>query len=245
MKTYKELPLIPLRGLTLFPYMVLHFDVGRDKSIKALDAAMMENQEIFLVTQKDARQEDPADGDIFEMGTICTIRQLLKLPGNTVRVLVEGAKRGKLVSTLTSEPYHRVKLEVVETEADIDETEKEALVRSVKEAFDDFVQMSGSMPPEALITVEDMVDSDRFSDMVASYMNLKTEEKQELLEAVSLKKRLEKLLVLIKNELEILKIERKIGSKVKSNIDKSQRDYYLREQIRANLLPTRATLVTS
>ena len=233
MKTYKELPLIPLRGLTLFPYMVLHFDVGRDKSIKALDAAMMENQEIFLVTQKDARQEDPADGDIFEMGTICTIRQLLKLPGNTVRVLVEGAKRGKLVSTLTSEPYHRVKLEVVETEADIDETEKEALVRSVKEAFDDFVQMSGSMPPEALITVEDMVDSDRFSDMVASYMNLKTEEKQELLEAVSLKKRLEKLLVLIKNELEILKIERKIGSKVKSNIDKSQRDYYLREQIRA------------
>lgn len=233
MKTYKELPLIPLRGLTLFPYMVLHFDVGRDKSIKALDAAMMENQEIFLVTQKDARQEDPADGDIFEMGTICTIRQLLKLPGNTVRVLVEGAKRGKLVSTLTSEPYHRVKLEVVETEADIDETEKEALVRSVKEAFDDFVQMSGSMPPEALITVEDMVDSDRFSDMVASYMNLKTEEKQELLEAVSLKQRLEKLLVLIKNELEILKIERKIGSKVKSNIDKSQRDYYLREQIRA------------
>ena len=95
MKTYKELPLIPLRGLTLFPYMVLHFDVGRDKSIKALDAAMMENQEIFLVTQKDARQEDPADGDIFEMGTICTIRQLLKLPGNTVRVLVEGFGRNE------------------------------------------------------------------------------------------------------------------------------------------------------
>lgn len=233
MKTYKELPLIPLRGLTLFPYMVLHFDVGRDKSIKALDAAMMENQEIFLITQKDARQEDPADSDIYEMGTICTIRQLLKLPGNTVRVLVEGTKRGKLITTLTKEPYHRVKLEVVETKADLDVTEKEALVRSVKEAFDDFVQMSGTMPPEALITVEDMDDSDRFSDMVASYMNLKTDEKQELLEAVSLKKRLEQLLVLIKNELEILKIERKIGSKVKSNIDKSQRDYYLREQIRA------------
>ncbi len=233
MNAYKELPLIPLRGLTLFPYMVLHFDVGREKSIKALDAAMMENQEIFLVTQKDARQEEPSNDDIYEMGTVCTIRQLLKLPGNTVRVLVEGSIRGKVISDIHTEPYHRVKLETVETEKDISEIEEEALVRSVKEAFDNFVQMAGSMPPEALITVDDMEDSVRFSDMICSYMNLKTEEKQELLEAVSLKERLEKLLVLIKNEIEIFKIEKKIGSKVKSNIDKSQRDFYLREQIRA------------
>lgn len=233
MNIQKELPLIPLRGLTLFPYMVLHFDVGREKSIKALDAAMMENQEILLVTQKDPRLEDPAKGDIYEMGTVCTIRQLLKLPGNTVRVLVEGTVRGKVLSVEQSDPYFRVKLEEVTTVSDVSETEEEALVRSVKDAFDDFIKMSGNMPPEALITMEDMNDSDRFSDMVCSYMNLKIEEKQELLEAVSIKARLEKLLVLIKNELEILKIERKIGSKVKSNIDKSQRDYYLREQIRA------------
>lgn len=233
MNAYKELPLIPLRGLTLFPYMVLHFDVGREKSIKALDAAMMENQEILLVTQKDARQEDPTSDDIYEMGTVCTIRQLLKLPGNTVRVLVEGSVRGKVISDVHTEPYHRVKLETIETDKDISEIEEEALVRSVKEAFDNFVQMAGSMPPEALITVDDMEDSVRFSDMICSYMNLKTEEKQELLEAVSLKDRLEKLLVLIKNEIEIFKIEKKIGSKVKSNIDKSQRDFYLREQIRA------------
>lgn len=233
MNIQKELPLIPLRGLTLFPYMVLHFDVGREKSIKALDAAMMENQEILLVTQKDPRLEDPAEGDIYEMGTVCTIRQLLKLPGNTVRVLVEGTVRGKVLSVEQSDPYFRVKLEEVTTVSDVSETEEEALVRSVKDAFDDFIKMSGNMPPEALITMEDMNDSDRFSDMVCSYMNLKIEEKQELLEAVSIKARLEKLLVLIKNELEILKIERKIGSKVKSNIDKSQRDYYLREQIRA------------
>lgn len=233
MNIQKELPLIPLRGLTLFPYMVLHFDVGREKSIKALDAAMMENQEILLVTQKDPRLEDPAEGDIYEMGTVCTIRQLLKLPGNTVRVLVEGTVRGKVLSVEQSDPYFRVKLEEVTTVSDVSETEEEALVRSVKDAFDDFIKMSGNMPPEALITMEDMDDSDRFSDMVCSYMNLKIEEKQELLEAVSIKARLEKLLVLIKNELEILKIERKIGSKVKSNIDKSQRDYYLREQIRA------------
>lgn len=233
MITYKELPLIPLRGLTLFPYMVLHFDVGREKSIKALDAAMMENQEILLVTQKDARQEDPERDDIYETGTVCTIRQLLKLPGNTVRVLVEGAVRGRVISDVYQEPYHRVKLETIETEKDISENEEEALVRSVKEAFDNFVQMAGSMPPEALITVDDMEDSVRFSDMICSYLSLKTEEKQELLEAVSLKERLEKLLVLIKNEIEIFKIEKKIGSKVKSNIDKSQRDFYLREQIRA------------
>lgn len=233
MNQYKELPLIPLRGLTLFPYMVLHFDVGREKSIEALDAAMMENQEILLVTQKDPRIEDPTEEDFYEMGTICTIRQLLKLPGNTVRVLVEGTARGKVISMEQSAPYFRAKLEEIKTISDVSETEEEALVRSVKDAFDDFIKMSGNMPPEALITMDDMDDSDRFSDMVCSFMNLKIEEKQELLEAVSIKTRLEKLLFLIKNELEILKIERKIGSKVKSNIDKSQRDYYLREQIRA------------
>lgn len=233
MSIQKVLPLIPLRGLTLFPYMVLHFDVGREKSIQALDTAMMENQEILLVTQKDARLEEPGADDIYEVGTVCTIRQLLKLPGNTVRVLVEGNARGRVLAMEQAEPYFRAKLEEIETIADVSEAEKEALVRSVKEAFDDFIKMSGNMPPEALITMEDMNDSNRFSDMVSAYMNLKLEEKQELLEAVSLKKRLERLLVLIKDELEILKIERKIGSKVKSNIDKSQRDYYLREQIRA------------
>ncbi len=233
MSVKKELPLIPLRGLTLFPYMVLHFDVGREKSIKALDAAMMSNQEIFLVTQKDAKVEDPTDKDINEVGTICTIRQLLKLPGNTVRVLVEGTKRGKLVKYTSREPHLVAQVEEIETIRDATETEEEALLRTIKDSFDDFIKLSGNMPPEALLTFEDINDADRFSDMVASYMILKTEEKQELLELSSLKKRLEKLLVFLKNELEIMKIERKIGSKVKSNIDKNQRDYYLREQIRA------------
>lgn len=233
MSVKKELPLIPLRGLTLFPYMVLHFDVGREKSIKALDAAMMSNQEIFLVTQKDAKVEDPTDKDINEVGTICTIRQLLKLPGNTVRVLVEGTKRGKLVKYTSKEPHLVAQVEEIETIRDATETEEEALLRTIKDSFDDFIKLSGNMPPEALLTFEDINDADRFSDMVASYMILKTEEKQELLELSSLKKRLEKLLVFLKNELEIMKIERKIGSKVKSNIDKNQRDYYLREQIRA------------
>ncbi len=233
MSNNRELPLIPLRGLTLFPHMVLHFDVGREKSIKALDAAMMSNQEIFLVTQKDAKIEDPTDKDINDVGTICAIRQLLKLPGNTVRVLVEGTKRGRRVKYVSKEPFLVAEVEDIETIRDVTDTEEEALLRTVKDSFDDFIKLSGNMPPEALLTFEDISDSDRFSDMVASYMVLKTEEKQELLELASLKKRLEKLLVFLKNELEIMKIERKIGSKVKSNIDKSQRDYYLREQIRA------------
>ena len=115
MSNNRELPLIPLRGLTLFPHMVLHFDVGREKSIKALDAAMMSNQEIFLVTQKDAKIEDPTDKDINDVGTICAIRQLLKLPGNTVRVLVEGTKRGRRVKYVSKEPFLVAEVEDIET----------------------------------------------------------------------------------------------------------------------------------
>lgn len=233
MNDNKVLPLIPLRGLTLFPYMVLHFDVGREMSIKALDEAMMKDQEIFLATQKDARLEEPDQEDIYSVGTVCTIRQLLKLPGNTVRVLVEGKVRGRLLEVSETKGYLEASLKELPTDRDVAEAEEEALVRSVKEAFDDYIKLSGSMPPEALITMEDTEDSERFSDMVAAYLNLKVEEKQAVLEAVSLKQRLEKLLVILKNELEILTIEHKIGSKVKSSIDKSQRDYYLREQIRA------------
>src|SRR5699024_10804047 len=117
---------------------------------------------------------NPGSDDIYEMGTVCTIRQLLKLPGNTVRVLVEGSIRGKILSDVQEEPYHRVKLETIETEKDISEIEEEALVRSVKDSFDNFIQMAGSMPPEALITMDDMEDSVRFSDMISSYMNIKT-----------------------------------------------------------------------
>lgn len=233
MSEIRELPMIPLRGLTLFPYMVLHFDVGRDKSIKALDAAMLKGQEIFLVTQKDAKIEEPEEKDINKAGTVCTVKQLLKLPGNTVRVLVEGLRRGELKSYKSKDPYFIAEVELLNTVRDLSDTEEEAMLRTVKDAFDDFVKLSGNMPPEALMTFEDINDADRFSDMVSSYMILKNEEKQELLETVSLKKRLEKLIMFLNKELEIIKIERKIGSKVKSNIDKSQRDYYLREQIRA------------
>lgn len=232
-KAMKTLAMIPLRGLAVFPYMVLHFDVGREKSIKALDEAMMNNEEIFLVSQKDAKVDSPEEPDIYEIGTVCKVRQLLKLPQNTVRVLVEGISRARIDSYVQKDPCFKVNVEEIKSVDDLEKNEEEAMIRSVKDAFADFIKLSGNMLPEALLAIEEINEADRFSDIISFYVSLKPEDKQELLETESLRKRLERILVLLKNEIEILKIEKKIGSKVKSSIDKVQRDYYLREQIRA------------
>ena len=229
----RTLPLIPLRGITIFPFMVLHFDVGREKSIVSLDEAMLKNQEIFLVPQKDSKLENPTKDDLMSIGTVCVIRQLLKLPGNTVRVLVEGISRGRIIS-VKEEPSFKGTVEVLEDEAkDPIDVEEEALVRSVKEALQAYVRHTGYMPQEALVSLEDIEEPGRFSDTVASYLMLKPEDKQSLLETLNVMERLEKLLVIINKELEIAKIEKRIGTKVKSNIDKVQKEYYLREQLKA------------
>jgi ATP-dependent Lon protease len=227
------LPLIPLRGITIFPYMVMHFDVGREKSILALEDAMLNNQEIFLVSQKDAKIEEPDEDDIYTKGTICTIKQILKLPGNTVRVLVEGANRAEVVSYIQKEPFMKGQIKILE-ELDCSEDKKcEALVRSVRKSFDEYIKLSGNMPTEILVSVDDLESPGRLADVISSFMMLKGETKQELLEAHDAKDRLEKLLVVLNNETDILKIERKIGVKVKSKIDKVQKEYYLREQLKA------------
>lgn len=235
-KKRRTLPLIPLRGITIFPYMVLHFDVGREKSIASLDEAMLKNQEIFLIPQRDGKVENPEVADLYEIGTLCVIRQLLKLPGNTVRVLVEGISRGRLVSIKQAEPNFMAIVEVLEDEPvdkDIQDIQEEALVRSVKETLDTYIRHTGMMPQEALITLEDIDNPGRFADTVSSYLILKPEDKQALLEALNITDRLEKLLEIINKELEIAKIEKKIGSKIKTNIDKVQKEYYLREQLKA------------
>lgn len=229
----RTLPMIPLRGITIFPYMVLHFDVGREKSIASLDEAMMKDQEIFLVPQKESKLENPAKEDLLSIGTLCVIRQLLKLPGNTVRVLVEGISRGKLV-TLKEEPFYKATIEILEeTAAEPSNVEEEALVRSVKESLHAYVRHTGYMPQEAVMSLDDIVEPGRFADTVASYLMLKPEDKQSLLLALNVTERLEKLLVIVNKELEIAKIEKKIGTKVKSNMDKVQKEYYLREQLKA------------
>lgn len=229
----RTLPMIPLRGITIFPYMVLHFDVGREKSIASLDEAMMKDQEIFLVPQRESKIENPTKEDLLNIGTLCVIRQLLKLPGNTVRVLVEGISRGRLV-TLKEEPFYKATIELLEeTIEESADVEVEALVRSVKESLHAYVRHTGYMPQEAVMSLDDIVEPGRFADTVASYLMLKPEDKQSLLLALDVNDRLEKLLVIVNKELEIAKIEKKIGTKVKSNIDKVQKEYYLREQLKA------------
>ncbi len=229
----ESLPLIPLRGITIFPYMVLHFDVGREKSILALEQAMLENQRIFLSAQKEAKVEEPSQDDIFNIGTICNIKQILKLPGDTVRVLVEGQSRGKLQKYIEIDPFFKVEVEILEDEECEKDNKCEALVRSIKKFFNEYVKLSGNIPVETFIALDEIENPGRFADTVSSYLMLKQDKRQELIETYNIEDRLKKLLDLLINEVDILKIEKKIGINVKKKIDKVQRDYYLREQLKA------------
>ena len=232
-KNIRTLPLLPLRGLSIFPYMVLHFDVGREKSVKALEEAMINDQLIFLVTQKDAHTDLPTKEDFYEVGTVSKIKQLLKLPGDTIRVLVEGISRAKIESVLEDDEYFLANITDVEEGVVEADKEIEALKRSLIEVFDDYVKANPKITPETLITVSDIEDVSRFADVIASNLTIKIEDKQEILGLFNIKMRMEKLYEIISKELEILEIERKISSRVRKQIDKSQKEYYLREQLKA------------
>lgn len=229
----KRLPLLPLRGLSIFPYMILHFDVGREKSIKALEEAMINDQLIFLVTQMDANTDLPEEEDFYKVGTISKVKQLLKLPGDTIRVLVEGISRAEIDSIISQEPYFLV--DVIEHDDDIedDSAEIEALKRSVTDSFEDYVKLNSKIAPEILVTVSTVEDADRLADIIASNMTIKIEEKQEILAQFEVKARLEMLYSVILKELDILELERKINNRVRKQIDKTQKEYYLREQMKA------------
>lgn len=230
---YKRLPLLPLRGLSIFPYMVLHFDVGREKSIRALEEAMINDQLIFLVTQKDAHTDLPNTEDFYEVGTISKIKQLLKLPGDTIRVLVEGLTRAEIKEIISEEAYFLVDVLEQDEEQTAGDLELEALRRSVLGVFDEYIKANPKVAPETLITVSDIEDTSRFADVVASNLTIKIEEKQEILSLFDVKERMEKIYEILSRELEILEIERKINSRVRKQIDKSQKEYYLREQLKA------------
>jgi ATP-dependent Lon protease len=232
-KDIKVLPLIPLRGITIFPYMVLHFDVGREKSILALEEAMLNSQEIFLVSQKDAKTEEPEEEDIYDIGTVCTIKQLLKLPGDTVRVLVEGTERAKINKYLQMEPFFEAEIEMFSEPEKACDVKCEALMRTLKDAFETYMKLSGNGQSDTLMNLDDLESPGRLADIISSYLMLKGDKKQELLEALDVNERIERLLVIINNEIEILKVEKKIGVRVKNKIDKVQKEYYLREQLKA------------
>lgn len=232
-KETNVLPLIPLRGITIFPHMVIHFDVGREKSILALEDAMINDAGIFLCTQKDAKIEQPGHEDIYEVGTICSIKQILKLPGDTIRVLVEGEKRGKRVKFVEKEPFFKAEIETIEEVEKEPDNNTEALIRVARESFNEYVRLSGNIPVEAAISLEDIDTPGQLGDIISSYILLSGDSKQEILEIIDPIVRLEKVITILKSEIEILRIEKKIGQKVKKNIDKLQREYYLREQLKA------------
>ena len=232
-KNYK-LPLIPLRGLSVFPYMVLHFDVGREKSINALEEAMVNDQLIFLTTQKEAETDLPTIEDFYEVGTISKIKQMLKLPGDAVRVLVEGISRGRIKEIIQQEPYFKCEIEeeLYDDEILLDQ-ELEALMRVAINAFENYVAISNRVSPEILITVTSIEEPGRLADVIVSHLALKIEQKQEILEAFSPKERMEVLYKILLKEIEILEIERDINVRVKKQINKLQKEYYLKEKLKA------------
>ncbi|WHH60251.1 endopeptidase La [Petroclostridium sp. X23] len=228
------LPLLPLRGLTVFPYMILHFDVGRAKSIKALEEAMINNQLIFLVTQKDIQTDDPQEDDVFKIGTISKIKQLLKLPGDTIRVLVEGLSRAEITEIMQSEPF--VMSEVVERiviEPQIEKVEMEAIKRKIHSVLEEYFQLSNKISPDTMVSVMTIEDPGQLADVIAANIVLKQEDKQQILTELNPRERLEQLIVILSKEVQILEVEKNISVKVKKQIDKNQREYYLREQLKA------------
>ncbi|SHE51817.1 ATP-dependent proteinase. Serine peptidase. MEROPS family S16 [Thermoanaerobacter uzonensis DSM 18761] len=228
------LPMIPLRGLTIFPYMVLHFDIGREKSIRALEEAFMKNQLIFVTTQKEAEIEDPSIDDVYKVGTITKVKQMLKLPGELIRVLVEGISRAEIQQVTKDDEFFEVEVIEKEEQKEIEKTsELEALMRSVISAFEEYVNMTSRLPIDSLYSVISIEEPGRLADMIAAHISLNTSQSQQLLECFDVNKRLETLLGFLMKELEILNIEKEINAKVRSQIDKLQKEYYLREQLKA------------
>lgn len=228
----RTLPLLPLRGILVFPYMIIHLDVGREKSVKALEAAMLAERQIVLATQMDAQIDTPTPEEIYRCGTVAEIKQLLKLPGGTIRVLVEGLRRARIESYLDTEDFFQV--EVSEAVEDVQATPAvEAYKRNMVEAFEKWAKLSKKIPPETLVSVLSINESGRLADLIASHLALKLEDKQMLLEALDVEERLEKLCDILARELEILELEKKISGQVRKQMEKTQKEYYLREQMKA------------
>ncbi|MGN7359890.1 endopeptidase La [Paenibacillus sp. SAF-054] len=228
----RRFPLLPLRGLLVYPSMVLHLDVGREKSVKALEKAMVEDNLILLCSQSEVNIEEPTQEDIFRIGTVANVRQMLKLPNGTIRVLVEGMERAEIIQYTDNEEYYEVLARELHEE-DSDNPEVDALMRTVLSQFEHYINLSKKVTPETLAAVSDIEEPGRLADVITSHLSLKIKDKQEILETVDVGKRLEKLLDILNNEREVLELERKINQRVKKQMEKTQKEYYLREQMKA------------
>ena len=228
------LPVLPLRGMMVFPYMMVHLDAGREQSISALEKAMLgEDKHVFLVAQRDSDLEDPQMSDLYSVGTVAEVKHLMKLPDGAIRVLVEGLYRGQIVSAIEQEDDYLI-ANVREYHDKIDKSiEMEALVRVVVHEFEQWVKSSKKIPADAMVSVSIIDDAGRLADMIAGHINLKLDDRQAILESIDVKERLEKLYGFLKREKDILDIERKIGTRVRRQIEKVQKEYYLREKVKA------------
>jgi len=230
----KAVPVLPLRDVVVYPHMVIPLFVGREKSINALDTAMQDDKKILLVAQKNAEIDDPEIADIHEIGTLSTILQLLKLPDGTVKVLVEGAERVHITGYENIDTFFTAHVELMEPEGEEEEEkELEILTRSLLAMFDQYVKLNKKVPPEILTSLSGIEEPGRLADTIAAHMSLKLEEKQKILEINDSRIRLERLMVLIEGEIDIMQIEKRIRGRVKQQMEKSQREYYLNEQMKA------------
>ncbi len=228
----KTMPVLPLRDVVVFPHMVIPLFVGRRKSIKALEEAMESGKEIMLVAQKSASDDDPQPDSIHTIGTLANILQLLRLPDGTVKVLVEGERRAIIQRYVETEDYFSAEVATVEDQ-NTDEKEIEALIRSVLSEFDQYVKLNMKIPPEILTSLSGIDDPGRLADTIAAHLSLKLEEKQELLEMGDTPDRLERILAVMQAEIDLLQVEKRIRGRVKRQMEKSQREYYLNEQMKA------------
>lgn len=226
------MPVLPLRDVVVYPHMVIPLFVGRSKSVHALEKAMTESKQILLVAQKNAAEDDPDIGDIHQIGTISGILQLLKLPDGTIKVLVEGGQRARIFDFLVTEEFFSARVQPLTSDIG-DEREIEVLGRSVTARFDQYIKLNKKVPPEILSSLAGITEPSRLADTIAAHMAIRIEEKQKVLEIVDVRERLEHLIALMEAEIDLLQVEKRIRKRVKGQMEKSQREYYLNEQIKA------------
>ena len=227
-----ELPMLPLRGVVVFPRVVIHLDVGRESSLNALNEAMLGDSLIVLVAQKEAKIEDPGEGDLNSVGTIATIKQVLKLPGGSNRILVEGTGRVRINRIVVSKPFFSAEVERL-LDDELKTIETEAFMRAVLTQFEEYARQTKKIPPEAMDSITSIEEPGMFADIIASHLPLRLEQKQEILEALGAVERLDKLARILNYEMEVLELEKKISLRVRKQMEKTQKEYYLREQVRA------------
>ncbi|MFI8480969.1 endopeptidase La [Pseudomonas sp. NPDC078700] len=232
MKTTIELPLLPLRDVVVYPHMVIPLFVGREKSIEALEAAMSGEKQILLVAQKNPADDDPNEAGLYRVGTVATVLQLLKLPDGTVKVLVEGEQRGEIEQFIEADGYFRSEVQLLD-EAEVAERESEVFTRSLLSQFEQYVQLGKKVPAEVLSSLNSIDEPSRLVDTMAAHMALKIEQKQEILEITDLSARVEHVLALLDAEVDLLQVEKRIRGRVKKQMERSQREYYLNEQMKA------------